>query len=71
MDARWQRDSAPVLRREAVNNSDSNNTTDDDKVDDTVRCKECGHNEWVCRYGDYELWGTCAKCGNVESLYSG
>ena len=46
-------------------------TEDDDKVDDSVRCKECGHNEWVCRYGDYELWGTCAKCGNVESLYSG
>ena len=49
----------------------NNAMEDDDKVDDSVRCKECGHNEWVCRYGDYELWGTCAKCGNVESLYSG
>jgi hypothetical protein len=54
-----------------LSDADSNNAMDDDKVDDSVRCKECGHNEWVCRYGDYELWGTCAKCGNVESLYSG
>ena len=45
--------------------------SDDDQPDNTVRCKECNNNEWECRYGEYELWGTCTKCGNVESLYSG
>ena len=34
-------------------------------------CQECGNNTFQIGYGEYECFGRCTKCGNIQSLYSG
>ncbi len=41
----------------------------EDEVD--AGCEECGHNEFRCTWGNYEVFGYCLQCGFKNSLHSG
>ncbi len=43
----------------------------EEEKESSLECKDCGNDTFRLYYGDYEIFATCAACGNKESVYQG